>query len=374
MNADVPASVAPVRAVAIYLPQYHPIPENDAWWGKGFTEWTNVTKTAPLFPGHHQPHLPSELGFYDLRLPEVRQEQAALARSHGISAFCYYHYWFDGKLLLERPLSEVLRSGKPDFPFMMCWANESWTRTWLGRGRDILMPQTYSPALHRQHAELLTEYFADPRYVRVEGRPAYVVYRPLDVTDAAHMVEITRSVCLERLGVDPYLIASNGHAPRATEKLLSLGFDAVLDFRPQLAALPLATTDKHRLPRLALNLTRFRSLRGSTKIYRYAEALRRMRSGEPETFARVIPSVFVGWDNTPRRGKRGIVLHDNTPELFERELARVKAKADACREGARLVFINAWNEWAEGNHLEPDQKYGRGHLDAVRRVFGDKPV
>src|SRR5262249_21197113 len=158
----------PVRAIAIYLPQFHPIPENDEWWGKGFTEWTNVTRARPLFPDHHQPQLPSELGFYDLRVPEVREQQAALAREHGIDGFCYYHYWFDGKILLGRPLQEMLALGRPDFPFMLCWANETWTRTWLGRGREILIEQRYSPSSYAAHARFLGNIFGDRRYIRIK--------------------------------------------------------------------------------------------------------------------------------------------------------------------------------------------------------------
>ena len=162
-----------VRAIAFYLPQFHPIPENDAWWGKGFTEWTNVAKARPLFRGHYQPHLPADLGFYDLRLPETREAQAELAREHGISGFCYYHYWFHGRRLLERPFQEVLESGRPKFPFCLCWANEPWSRRWLGEEQDILIAQTYSREDDEAHSEYLSSVFSDERYITVGNRPVF---------------------------------------------------------------------------------------------------------------------------------------------------------------------------------------------------------
>jgi lipopolysaccharide biosynthesis protein len=178
-----PAAAPPItaRVLAFYLPQFHPIAENDRWWGNGFTEWTNVARARPLFRGHYQPHVPADLGFYDLRLPESRELQARLAASYGIEGFCYWHYWFHGKRLLERPFAEVLRSGRPDFPFALAWANESWSRRWLGEDREILQAQTYSPEDDREHARWLTAAFADPRYIRIDGRPLFLIYRPGDV-------------------------------------------------------------------------------------------------------------------------------------------------------------------------------------------------
>jgi lipopolysaccharide biosynthesis protein len=180
------------RVIAFYLPQYHPIPENDLWWGKGFTEWTNVAKARPVFRGHCQPHLPADLGFYDLRVAESRDAQAALAREYGIQGFCYFHYWFNGKRLLERPFDEVLGSGRPDFPFCLCWANESWSRRWLGEERDVLMEQTYSQEDDLAHADWLGRAFADNRYIRIGGRPLFLVYRPAHLPDAKRTVELWR--------------------------------------------------------------------------------------------------------------------------------------------------------------------------------------
>jgi hypothetical protein len=182
-----------VRLIAFYLPQFHPIPENDDWWGKGFTEWRNVVQAKPLFPGHYQPHLPADLGFYDLRVPETRQAQADLAREYGIHGFCYYHYWFKGRRLLERPFNEVLTSGQPDFPFCLCWANESWTRAWDGQSGVILMKQEYSEEDDYQHIRWLSNVFRDKRYIRYEGKPLFLVYRVRDLPNPLQTTEIWRN-------------------------------------------------------------------------------------------------------------------------------------------------------------------------------------
>jgi lipopolysaccharide biosynthesis protein len=355
-----------VRLIAFYLPQYHPIPENDAWWGKGFTEWTNVSRATPLFPGHYQPHLPADLGFYDLRLADARQAQADLAAQHGLDGFCYYHYWFGGKRLLERPFNDVLASGKPKLPFCLCWANESWSRSWLGVAKDVFMPQSYSLDDDVNHARWLIRAFSDSRYIQVEGRPIFLVYRPTDLLDPQRTTDIWRSECVRSGLPDPYLVGVDAHSPGTDFR--KKGFDSTLVFEPQLGALPESLNDGWSLSKLRRNVhLGVRS--GRLKVYDYLSA-RRLMLNRRRDFP-FIPTVFVGWDNTPRRGRNAVVMINSTPDNFERSLIQTVDSIKGSSYGDGLVFINAWNEWAEGNHLEPDQKYGLSFLQRLKHVAKD---
>lgn len=357
------------RVIAFYLPQFHPIPENDEWWGKGFTEWTNVAKAKPLFKGHYQPHLPADLGFYDLRVPEVQEAQADLARSHGIEGFCYWHYWFHGKRLLERPFEAVLASGKPDFPFCLAWANEPWARTWDGNSQECLMGQNYSKADDLRHTQWLAQAFADPRYIRVEGRPLFLIYRPSALPEPIRTTDTLRAECV-RLGVrEPYLVGINLHSPRVDMR--TLGFDLTEHHGPLLAALPQVFDNRWRLARLQRNM-RHGVCSGKLKIYSYADALQWMAKHRPE-FPHY-PCFFMPWDNTPRAGRRAFIMTDGTPQLFEQGLREVVTTVCNKNPDHRIIFINAWNEWAEGMHLEPDQKFGRGFLEAISRVIASVPT
>lgn len=358
-----------LRPIAIYLPQFHPIPENNIWWEEGFTEWTNVAKAKPLFKGHYQPHLPADMGYYDLRVPEAREAQAALAKEHGIYGFCYYHYWFNGRRLLERPFNEVLETGKPDFPFMLFWANETWSRRWLGEERDILIKQTYSTEDDHNHAAYLVNVFKDKRYITIDGSPVFIIYRPFDLPDVAATIRILRNAA-EKEGLKLYIVASNSHAPlHAQQQLLNLGFDSVLNFMPQLGALPDFLSNRFLWRRLSRNMLQHSKPSGRLKLFSYKQALKQMQRKEPTDFKNIVPCVFTGWDNTARRNNNAIIIEGNTPALFKAELIRVKEKLSASRNEHDLFFINAWNEWAEGNHLEPDVLHGSAFLKAVKDVF-----
>jgi hypothetical protein len=359
-----------IKPIAIYLPQFHPVPENDEWWGKGFTEWTNVSKAKPLYKNHYQPRLPADHGYYDLRLAEVREQQAALAKSYGIHGFCYYHYWFNGKRLIDRPFEEVLSSGSPDFPFMLCWANETWSRRWLGEEKEILLKQTYSGEDDYAHGKYLAKVFSDKRYIKQNGRPVFIIYRPKDFPDINATLKIFRKICIDANGVDPYFVASNSHwGGKGSEEIKLMGFDAIFNFRPQLGALPDAFEDEFTYQRYRRNFLKHGVADGKLKLYSYKEALKFMEAVEPASFENIMPCVFVGWDNTPRRNEKGIIIYDNTADLFEKELLRIKNKMLQSKNHEQFLFINAWNEWAEGNHLEPDQKNKHIYLQAVKNIF-----
>ena len=341
------------KALAFYLPQYHPIPENDEWWGRGFTEWHNVTKARPLFPGHYQPQLPGELGYYDLRLPEVRIAQAELARAHGVHGFVYYHYWFHGRRLLERPFEEVLASGEPDFPFALCWANEEWTRGWDSQTGHVLVRQEFSEEDDRAHIRDLVRAFKDPRYITIDGRPLMLIYRPTLVPDLRRTSEIWRRE-VQRAGFpDLYLCwVESWGVPPGGRGPAPFGLDASVGFMPVLG------DELH--PALE-------TLRGH-RVLDYQSAAESAMKHLDCAWKR-FPAVMVGWDNTARRAQGATIYEGATPARYEHWL-RVTADSLAdVRAEENYLFILAWNEWAEGNHLEPDQRYGRAFLEATRSVL-----
>jgi len=356
-----------IRSIAFYLPQYHPIPENDKWWGKGFTEWRNVTKAQPLFPGHYQPHLPADLGFYDLRLPESRQAQAELAREYGIYGFCYYHYWFNGKRLLERPVNEILSSGKPDFPFCLCWANENWTRRWDGLEEEVLMGQDYKEADDRLHMQWLKQAFRDPRYIRIDGKPLFLVYRAAKIPDPRKATEIWREEA-HKLGIgDLYLCMVESFADEHNNPGL-IGFDATVEFQPDWTQLgpPL---QRGRRWNLARKLKISEKAYIENKVYEYTDVVERMLAKPTVNYKR-FPCVTPSWDNTSRRQNGNATIFRNaTSDLYEHWLGEVIKRELSNPSSDRIVFINAWNEWAEGNHLEPCQKWGRAYLEATYRAL-----
>ncbi len=343
------------RVVAFYLPQFHQVPENDAWHGPGFTEWSVVARTRPLFNGHQQPHLPGELGFYDLRVPETREAQVRLARSHGVSGFLYYHYWFRGQRMLDRPFDEVLASGRPDFPFALCWANESWYRRWQGTSDEMLVAQEYDEADDREHIRWLIRAFRDPRYLRVHGRPLLAIYRAQWLPDPKRTFDLWREECAREEVEEPWLVLfeTGDHDRDPAER----GFDASAEFVP------------HGLAELVRPVDPPEGADPSHLFYDY-EAVATAYSDRPHPPWTRYPCVATGWDNTPRRQNgEALVLRGSTPARYKEWLRRAVA-GQADRQGAEgIVFVNAWNEWAEGAHLEPDATHGRGYLEATRDVL-----
>lgn len=347
-----------VRLLALYLPQFHPIPENDEWWGRGFTEWTNVAKARPLFPGHYQPHVPADLGFYDLRVPETREAQAELARHYGVAGFCYYHYWFAGHLVLQRPLEEVVASGRPDFPFCVCWANQTWTGIWHGAPDRILIEQTYpGEEDHRAHFRYLLPAFADPRYVRVQGKPLMMIYRPLDIPEPRRAMDLWRQLAVEAGLGGLYIIGVHEDAawnPRP------FGMDAMTCQR-----MPERRGWVSRRQPLRWSRQRLAEIRGVPTCYTFESQVPALM---PQVTAGIAshPMVLHAWDNSPRSGADGVVLTDPRPDLFARLLRRAIDLATQAPDDAQLVFLKSWNEWAEGNHLEPDLRYGHAYLEVIR--------
>jgi hypothetical protein len=353
-----------VRLVAFYLPQFHPIPENDEWWAKGFTEWTNVAKARPLFKGHHQPQVPADLGFYDLRVPEARAAQADMARRHGIEGFCYWHYWFAGKRLLERPFQEVLGSGEPDFPFCLAWANESWTGVWNGQPNKILVEQTYpGEDDYVRHFHALLDAFCDDRYIRIDGKPLFVVYMPDSLPDPRRFTDLWNELAV-KVGLQGIYFVGIVERPWSETP----GFDA---YTYHLPGTFLKTLPKRKLDRLVKTL-RGRSVGGYLGNHSrlpltadYASlidnALKSIRFGPGH-----YPSVLPNWDSTPRHGRKGLVLLDSSPELFRVHLREAIAVVQSREPNQRLIFVKSWNEWAEGNYLEPDSCFGDGYLEVIR--------
>lgn len=348
-----------VRAIAFFLPQYHPIPENDRWWGKGFTEWTNVTKARPNFKGHYQPHLPADLGFYDLRMPEVREEQARLACQYGISAFCYYYYWFAGKKLLNRPLDEVLQSGAPDFPFCLCWANENWTRRWDGCEEDILIAQSHTEADHAGFIAEIAPALLDPRYVRIHGKPLVIVYRLGQLPDPRRTADLWREFCVNAGIGEIYLayVQSFERMPMGDDPNL-YGFDAAIEFPP------------HRYPVQAELSQTLINPDYQGVLFDYVQTSEKFIR-RPWPSYKLFKGVMPSWDNTARRQDVSHVFVGATPERYEYWLRRVVEQTRRLHFGdERVVFINAWNEWAEGNHLEPDREFGHQYLVATKNALG----
>jgi hypothetical protein len=355
-DADQQRNGDQVRVIAFYLPQFHPIPENDLWWEPGFTEWTNVARARRLYPGHYQPRLPGELGFYDLRLPETREAQATLAAAYGVSAFCYWHYWFGGgRRLLERPFSEVLQSGRPDFPFCLGWANQTWSGIWHGAPSRTLIEQTYEDARgeedYRAHFEAVLPAFMDARYVRIDGRPLFLVYDPTDLPDPQRFLDLWRNWAVAEGLPGLFFVART----ETTNRSSAADFDAfTLERVPQRL---LARRDWPR--RVARKL-------GIPPVRSYRQFSERMAPGI--TDGPSFPTVITGFDNTPRSGAGGVVLQGSEPSIFETQVANAVARVISEHPvGERVVFVKSWNEWAEGNYLEPDRRYGRAYLEALAR-------
>ncbi len=343
-----------VRSIAFYLPQFHPIPENDAWWGPGFTEWTNVTKAVPQFVGHYQPHLPGDLGFYDLRQASTIQRQIELARFGGVEGFCIYYYWFAGKRLLNAPL-DLFAEIEKSFPFCICWANENWTRRWDGLDTHVLMAQEYDERGGPGPIEDMLQYLRCPNYLRIGGRPLIVIYRLHEIPAVAEMIRRWREIC-RNAGLGEIFVAAVRHEEHLDP---TLGVDAAVDFPPHRIASGLPPRNRN-LPIVAPGYAGY--------VVDYEEIVQRSVTGKP-THMPCFRGVMPGWDNEARKPGRGFTVHGSNPAIYRAWLRQMGRSARAHPvSGESVVFVNAWNEWAEGAHLEPDRRFGYGYLRAHRQA------
>lgn len=357
--------------IAYYLPQFHPTPNNDVWWGKGFTEWTNVAKAQKLYRNHYQPHIPADLGFYDLRLPEVREQQAEMARYAGISAFCYYHYWFEnGKEELDLPFKDVLKSGKPDFPFCLCWANESWfSKMWNKEGtvvsKKMLAEQKYlGQDDNLKHFKSLLPAFKDNRYLRYEGKIVFVIYRPLQFKGVTEFINQWRKLANDYGLFDFYFIGYSFDIEHEYQSIIELGFDAVnscgiINYKYRGIS---DSIFKKIVRRVNLYI---RKLLNRPEIQDYKKVSKFFVNSEFDSKEDVLPTLIPNWDHTPRSGTNGYLFEDSTPNNFSVHLEDVRELMMS--KVNQLCFLKSWNEWGEGNYVEPDLRYGWGYLDAIKK-------
>ncbi len=349
------ATEADVKPIAFYLPQYHPVPENDEWWGRGFTEWSNVAKAIPEFIGHYQPKLPGELGFYDLRIREVQRRQVELAKQYGLYGFCFYFYWFGGKRLLEMPLEQFCADTKINFPFCICWANENWTRQWDGMNEDVLIGQEHSPEDDIAFIEHISNYLKDDRYIRIDSKPLFIIYRPALLPEPKKTAERWREWCNKNGIGDIYLAFTHSFEhldPR------EIGFDASIEFAPNTFILKDITSHFYIV-----------NNNFNGRIFDYTSAIDLAREYITPPYIK-FRCLCPGWDNAARKPGRGVTLANATPDFYKewlRILYEYTIKHFVKEE--RFIFINAWNEWAEGAYLEPDRKFGYAYLEATAEVL-----
>ena len=375
-----------MKIIAYYLPQFHDIPENNEWWGEGFTEWVNVKKAKPLYDGHVQPKIPLNNNYYNLLDDDVKIWQAKLAKKYGIYGFCYYHYWFNGKLLLEKPMEQMLQNKKVDIPFCICWANEEWSRAWVGQSSKVLIPQVYGDKKNwKEHFDYLLPFLKDERYIKVDGKPLLVIYRPSVIECIKEMMDYWRELAKENGLEGIYFAFQTGDSDWNQKEEAEL-FDYDIEFQPAYARhemfsnkksfinvlkkfrreLAIKIEKKFGIDILRIGEDKFRKIT-KTQIISYDKAWETIIKSKPYR-SNSIPGAFVRWDNTPRHGERGFIYQGETPEKFKKYLsAQIKhAKKDYKKD---IMFMYAWNEWAEGGYLEPDEQYKYGYLEAVKEAL-----
>lgn len=367
-----------MKIIAFYLPQFHDIPENDEWWGKGFTEWTNVKKAKPLYDGHDQPRIPLNNNYYNLLNDDIKIWQVNLARKYGVYGFCYYHYWFNGKLLLEKPMEQMLKNKKVDLPFCICWANEPWTKAWVGE-KKILLPQEYgSKKEWKMHFEYLLPFFKDERYIREDNKPFFVIYRPEIIECLAPMLMYWNELAKEN-GFEGIKFAYQNLNYDLQKNNNENLFDYNIEFQPNYAFYDLNKNNFLFIRNMKRKISNYLEKKfginikavGEGKLVKnridYDVAWKAILNRNPESEIN-IPGAFVGWDNTPRHGKNGKIYVNDSPEKFEKYLKlQIKRAKEVYKKD--MIFLYAWNEWAEGGYLEPDTRSGYRYLEAIRKAL-----
>jgi len=358
------------RVLAIHLPQFHSIPENDEWWGEGFTEWTNTKKEKPRFKGHNQPHTPYAKEYYDLSDLNSLKRQVELAKQYGLSGFCFYHYWFEGKLLLEKPIENLLKDKTIDFPFCLSWANENWTRRWDGKDKEVLIGQKHSLEDDSKHIEYLLKFFKDKRYIKVDNKPVLLIYRPELIKQVKDTIHLWNEKA-KRAGFSGVYFINMESTPKSKGNgLKEDGFDAAMDFQPNWGNLPRS----RKQSRLSRGLKRYlgipyRSTYHIDRVMSYEEYVDNEKFNFQKNPYKTYPTVVPSWDNSARRKTKAFIFHGSTPKLYGKWLDFVLKKFKPYSEEENFVFINAWNEWAEGNHIEPCEKWGYKYLEETKQII-----
>jgi hypothetical protein len=367
-------TIITMKIIAFHLPQFHTIPENDMWWGTGFTEWTNTKKAEPLFDRHHQPREPLNDNYYNLLDESAREWQANLAQSYGIYGFCYYHYWFTGKKLLEKPLENILELGSPQFPFCLCWANHSWTRTWDGKDREILIEQKYGNENDWElHFNYLLQYFSDERYIRIDDKPLFVIFNPVSIPRCDEMLSFWNEMALGKGFKGIYFLEMlTSHKNTKDSKI----FDGQIEFEPLYTirhGIPFMKAVQRPINRVMQNLVSLISSKYVRNFYNtldYDYVWQKI-IGRKIKNKKTYLGAFVDWDNTARRGSKSFFIQGTTPDKFKQYLA-VQARRSKDLLNKDIIFLNAWNEWAEGCYLEPDKKNEFQYLEAIREIVNNE--
>ena len=360
------------RVIAIYLPQYHPIPENDEVWGKGFTEWTNVAQARPLFKGHYQPRIPRDLGFYDLRMPEVREEQARLAREAGVEGFMYWQYYFGRKkMLLERPFEEVLKSGKPDFPFCLGWANHSWqTKTWkrdssLKEGRTMIMEQLYAgEEQYQEHFYYNLPAFQDKRYMTVEGKPIFIIWDPLaNKKEISSFIKVWQKLAVKNGLKGIHFVAQYMPLSSSLDEIMGIGFNAVYENRTHNA---MSGGEKWSLwHRIQSKIQKFTGKTLRIEKHNFEDCYCLLVDNDTRN-ENVYPTLIAGYDRSPRAGRSAQIFYNFTPSSWRKHVVHTLEHVMHKDFDHRIIMLKSWNEWGESNYVEPDLKYGTAMLDTLK--------